>query len=355
MKKLLVILLVLGMVAPAMAAEWNFYGHSRVKAFYYNFDDKASSVLDENGDPESDTDLSMGLQGNARIGANVKASDEVSGRFEYGTGVNVRLLYGVYNFGAGSLLVGQDYTPIDTLYSNQVVEDDNGLLYEGCTYEGRIAQLKLKMGGFQMALVGNKASGVDADTDVILPKIELAYDMNMDTVSVGGYAGYQTYKTGAAGVDHDVTSYLVGVRAKINMGPAYINAVAHYGQNLGNYGILMRNSYAGSQLSSGGDTEDAKSYAAALIAGAKFSDMVAIEAGVGYMKNEVDTVGAGSVTQEGDAMTYYVQAPITLAPGVFIVPEITIFDLGDDDNGISGGKIDNGQVTTYGAKFQINF
>jgi hypothetical protein len=358
MKKLLVILLVLGMVAPAMAAEWDFYGSARVKAFYYNFDDKASDVQDENGDFESDTDLSMGLQGNARIGANVKASDEVSGRFEYGASggnANIRLLYGVYNFGAGSLLVGQDYTPIDTLYSNQVVEDDNGLLYEGCAYEGRIAQLKLQMGGFQVALVGNNASGVDDDTDVVIPKIELAYDMNMDTMSVGGFAGYQTYKTGAAGVDHDVTSYLVGVRAKINLGPAYINAAAHYGQNLGNYGILMRNDYAGYQAAAGSDTEDATSYAAALVAGAKFSDMVAIEAGVGYMKNEVDTVGAGSVTQEGDAMTYYVQAPITLAPGVFIVPEISIFDLGDSDNGVSGGKIDNGQVTTYGAKFQINF
>ena len=102
-----------------------------------------------------------------------------------------------------------------------------------------------------------------------------------------------------------------------------------------------------------GDTEDAMSYAAAFVIGAKVAPNFGLEAGVGYMKNEVDGVdGAGD--REGDAITYYLQAPITLAPGVFIVPEISVFDLGDNE--IKGSPdVDNGQLITYGAKFQINF
>jgi len=355
MKKLLVVLLVLGMVAPAMAAEWNFYGSARARFFYTNYDDKASVVRDEDGDIESDTDLDYAVQGNSRIGAKVKTSDQVSGRFEYGPGVNLRLLYGVWNFGSGTLTLGQDYTPIDTLYSNQVILDDNGLLYEGCTYEGRKGQLRLNMGGFQIALIPAQVSGVNDDTDVLLPKVELAYDVNMDTISVGGFAGLQSYHAGPAGSDYDVTSYLVGVRAKIGLGPAYINVVGHYGTNLGNYGILMENSTGGSISVAAGadpDTEDAQSYAAALIVGANLSDMVALEGGIGYMKNEVDNAG-GSGKTEGDATSYYVQATITLAPGVFVVPEVSIIDLGEDK--VNGTTTDNGQIVFYGAKLQINF
>jgi len=291
----------------------------------------------------------------------------VTGRFEYGTGVNVRLLYGEWHFGSGSLLVGQDYTPVDTLYSNQVVDTDNGLLNEGMAYEGRIGQLKLKMGGFQVALIPANASGVNNGTDVVLPKIELAYDMNMDTMSIGGFAGYQTYSAiYSAGQDYDVNSWVAGLRGKFNFGPAYVNFCGWYAQNAGNYGLGVRGAefthpVAGPvdtssiAVDSATATEDATTYAAALAIGSKFNDMVAIEAGIGYIHSEVDDPTPGSnVTAETAATTYYVQLPITLAPGVFVVPEISIFDLGDGE--ITGlTSADQGQVAWYGAKFQINF
>jgi len=364
MKKLLVVLLVLGMVAPAMAAEWNFYGSARAGFFYVSADEDASSALNSTGtDTESDTDLYYYLHSNSRIGANVKTSDAVTGRFEYGTSggyANIRLLYGEWHFGGGSLLIGQDYTPVDTLYSNQAANTDNGLNNEGMPYEGRIGQLKLKMGGFQAALIPvNLSSGayVADDADVVLPKIELAYDMKMDTISIGGYAGYMTYTGGQSGADYDVVAWIGGVRGKLNFGPAYVNFAAFYAQNAGNYGLGLSNSYAGSQLVSGTDTEEATTFSGAVAIGAKFSDMVAIEAGFGYMKSEVDNVGTGATgTREGDAMTYYVQLPITLAPGVFIVPEISVFDYGEDDDGVAGtANTENGVVSWYGAKFQINF
>ena len=358
MKKLLVILMVLAFVSPAMAAEWNFYGSARMAYFYDDRDDDASGKVDVDGNSEDDVDLAYNIHANSRVGAKVKASDTVSGRFEYGHGgsdVAMRLLYGVWNFGPGTLLVGQDYSPIDTFLSGQVIDGDIGLLKEGCTYDGRTAQIKLKFGGFQIAFVEPNVPTA-ADTDVILPKIELAYDAKMDTFSIGGYGGYQTFTSGPSGADWDVTSWLLGVRAKANFGPAYVKGAMSYGMNMGNFGVLMRNTFAGSQVvggTTGTDTEDATTWAAAFIVGAKINPNFGLEAGVGYMKNEVDLIGT-SGSMEGDAITYYFQAPITLAPGVFVVPEISIFDLGDNET-TGSTTVDNGTRITYGAKFQINF
>ena len=77
-----------------------------------------------------------GLQSNSRIGVTV-SNGAVGGGFEYGTGVNVRKLYGIWNFGAGTLLVGQTYVPISIFLSNQVFDADADLLAWGAIYKGR--------------------------------------------------------------------------------------------------------------------------------------------------------------------------------------------------------------------------
>jgi hypothetical protein len=77
-------------------------------------------------------------------------------------------------------------------------------------------------------------------------------------------------------------------------------------------------------------------------AGFKANDMFAFEAGYGYA--EVETLGGTG--DDNEVQSYYVQSSITLAPGVFITPEIGMFD----------GKEDGSEETMYyGAKWQINF
>ena len=93
----------------------------------------------------------MGLQGNSRIGAAVKVSDALSGRFEYGASngnANIRHLYGVWNFGAGSLLVGQHDGPLRHPGSDQVYAGDAGLGGWGEMSSPRKAQLKLMIDTF---------------------------------------------------------------------------------------------------------------------------------------------------------------------------------------------------------------
>ncbi len=77
-----------------------------------------------------------------------------------------RLLYGTWNFGAGALTVGQDYTPATfLLYSNMSGDmgfgADEIMLTTAIPYISRRPQLKLTFGGFQVAVIEHN-TGLDA-------------------------------------------------------------------------------------------------------------------------------------------------------------------------------------------------
>ena len=370
------------LMAPicALAAEWNMYGSARV-GFFFNSNDKEvdDTYWSDSGSAgdgvNDDTDLYFNLVGNSRIGANVKTSDAVSGRFEFGvnpSNVGTRLIYGDWNFGSGTLRVGQDYTPISGATSGQVIDWDDNLNSVGAVDEPRTPQIKLIMGGLQVGLIQNAGSsnfGAYPNTDILLPKIEVSYEIANDMMSIMPFVGYQTFDvetTGANQTSESITSFLVGVHGRFNFGPAYVNVSGHWAQNAGDFqlfergvdsvslaGVVTQTVPAGASFAQlvGTSIEDATTYGAALVAGFKASDTVSVEAGVGYTKSEVDI--APAVTVEDDTMCYYVNASITLANGVYIVPEIGIFDFGDLDVGSTSTK--EGQRLYYGAKFQLDF
>ena len=105
------------------------------------------------------------LQSNSRVGANVKA-DHIKGQFEFGvneSNVSSRRIYGVWNFGAGTLKVGKDYTPITQFISNQAFDTDLGLLDFGAPYGGRHGQVALGFGGFEVAFITPETANIDDD------------------------------------------------------------------------------------------------------------------------------------------------------------------------------------------------
>jgi hypothetical protein len=350
MKKLMVLVAALALVAgsamTAAAAEWNFYGHARVSTFFVDVEEQ-----DDGPDAVDTTNYEQALQGNARIGAIVKVSDELTGGFEYGTGVNVRKLYGEWNFGAGSLLVGQTYTPLNYMYSNQVYDDDNGMLAQGATYSGREDMIRLKFGGFEIAVLGPNDDdlGFGFDTETSMPAIEANYNLVMDRFSMNLGAGYQTYELlGTPTGDHDVDTYVVTLGAKTTFGPAYIGGNVYMGENVGN---MIAVSLDGDNVWGDGYADwdgtnvvDNEALGYAIAAGFKANDMFAFEAGYGYV--EVEEMGGA--LDDNEVQTYYVQSTITLAPGVFITPEIGMFDGEEDGAG-------NFETLYYGAKWQINF
>jgi hypothetical protein len=253
------------------------------------------------------------------------------------------MLYGEWNFGSGTLLVGQTYTPLNMFYSNQVFGSDNDLLAQGGIYSGRHGMIRLKFGDFEIAAIAPDTSAIAglAGTETDFPAIEAAYSMKMDAFSATLAGGYQSYEIGG----FDVDSWVVALGGKANFGIGYIGGNVYVGENAGN---LMAVSVDGDNAWDDGFAvydvannriadNDVTGFMVA--AGFKANDMFAFEIGYGWAETDVLNV-------ENAVQSYYVQSTITLAPGVFITPEVGMFD---------GDETGSEETLYYGAKWQINF
>jgi len=340
MKKLMVIaVLFVFMTGSAYAAaDWNFYGSARISTFYSDWD--GDIFKSGEGNPVLGTGVNthnyeQDFNGNARIGANVKASDELTGRFEFGAKedssnddrASVRILWGEWNFGAGSLGIGKHYTPLLFPYSNQTYniyakkDGDTNMALFGMLYGKRKAMIRLKFGNFQIAAVqpstivhrdflcsGNNAdyttatttaygtvlatggtgsealaaykvaaatyvmprTGVYAkqpDAHVEMPSIQLKYkyDFNMGHVSFAG--GYQYFDVDFQSEKYKVESYVLAVGARLNVGKAYFKGSVWGGQNVGNLADILVDGRIAST-----STDGLKDVDGAGLGFAKFSD-----------------------------------------------------------------------------------
>jgi len=345
MKKFIVAIAISAMLmtAPAFAADWNFYGSARVTTWW---DDK------DNADT---TNLNAGLQGNARIGANVKVSDELTGRFEYGASggtANIRLLYGEWNFGAGSLLIGQAYEPIWHSISNQAWNGDYGLGGFGENYAGRTGQIQLKFAGFQLAFVAPDIQYYDGTVGVValadgdevsIPAIQAKYRYIQDNWDVGISGGYSTFDVTKGGTEYSVDSFMIAGVARMTFGAAGLRGQIWGGENVGNIATqeagpgAIDKGYA--IYTAAGVMEDTDAVGYAIVADYKVNDMLGLEVGYGFVTLETNGM------DDNEVESYYLSAPITLAPGVFVVPEVGVVDYKE-------AQEDN---TYFGAKWQINF
>jgi hypothetical protein len=363
MKKLFIIFAVLCLAAPAMAADWNFYGSARFATFYVDVDPDDGS--------DSDTGTQWAQQGNSRIGATVKFNDEIGGGFEMSDSFGKRKLYGTYNFGAGQLLLGQTYAPSAIFGSNSVYDGDGDLLGVGEFYEGRVPMVQLSFGGFKVALISPSLSGYDEtearenaftsddgvdtidvvvedavayDIDSTIPKIEAAYTFKADMFSVTGFVGYQTYTLDGA-VDYDIDSMVYGLGAGLNFGPIFVNLGVHAGTNLGNYGAYQPYLNDSAAIDYATNTlldNDGLGYLA--VVGFNASDMLTIEAGYGHEESELDNSNNKEQIEQ-----YYLNATINITKGFFIVPEVGMQKFKED------ASPEEPELFYFGAKWQINF
>jgi hypothetical protein len=360
-----------------MAADWNFYGSSRMATFY--------SIVDKDipGDNDTVNRTLWDLQGNARIGATVMVNDQIGGGFEYGSGPNLRKLYGTYTFGGGSeLLIGQNYAPTGSyFYSNSVFDGDGDLLGVGQFYSGRVPMIQWKTGGLKIALLkpnvpgdveaGEGDFGFDEDgnivqadptvgvaTDLIIPKIEAAYKFKGDAWFMDVYGGFQTFGLDYfEGNDPTITSYVVGLGGGMNFGAFYLNLGGHWVQNAGDYGAYgpelggLPAIDGSAAVDANQDEVDNTGYGFLGVLGWNVSDMWTLEAGYGYQYYELDVDGA-----DGESLWQaYVNAVINITPGFFVVPEIGYASYDYEDGRYAGEGDPNPNILYVGAKWQINF
>ena len=350
MKKLLIILTAIAMVgaftATAMAADWGFYGSARVETSY-------ATQNDDLAPPDGVTQFSTDMNGTSRIGANVKVSDSLSGRFEYGGSNNMRLLYGVWNFGGGALIVGQTYTPGGGMTNgNQALAGDYGM-YDFGMYESRQPQVTLSFGSFSVGIVqpasnadligNNEGPSGDWGSVEAYPTLEAGYNGSFGAFSLGVYGGFQqlTALETAAYDETSVSAYGAGLSFGGNFGAVNFTVQGSYSMN-GGYIWL---GHARNELDADGDWQDSSTMNATGSIGFTASEMIYVEGGLGYRSSANDTY-----EEDNADMVYYINCKINMAENVFVVPEISMFDYGkdQDDN-------DEGTAMYVGAKWQINF
>jgi len=376
MKKFIVICAVLLFVAPAFAADWAFYGSARVGTWYTD----RTYPTPVNGQND-DQATQWALQGNSRLGAKVKA-DKVSGQVELALtatnggdggdgGVNTRRLYGTWKFTDDAFLkVGKDYSPVTDFISNQWFGGDNDLLGEGNFYGRRPAGLTLGVGNFEIAFltpsygadVGTTATGINGSTggdpDSYIPRFEASYMAKLGAGYIKPFAGLQYYTVSTNGIgnvndDLDVMSYVAGISTSWNIGAVSLGGQVSYGMNQGAVTGWATGSNARAASSpylstSGRNLKDVYTLQAMFVPALKFTDTLRFEAGIGYRQDNADD--APGYSQKDELWVTYLQAMVTMAPGVFLCPEVGYYDYMDGVNGNS-----QGQQWYAGAKWQIDF
>jgi hypothetical protein len=236
-------------------------------------------------------------------------------------------------------------------YSNQVWGGDNDLLNAGQAYGGRRPMLRYKINGFQVALVQPNAITVadlpaGGDLDVLLPKFEARYHLKQEMFFMDIYGGAQTWTVEYANSDYDVNAYVAGLGGGVNFGPAFVKANVYFARNGGAFGLAAMGKddpyYSGAK----DEVVDVDTLGAMGVVGVKAGDNMTFEAGIGYIANEYDVDNA----ETDDGMQIYANCSIDITKGFFIVPEVGFVDYGDNHAGV-----EEGDMTYFGAKWQINF
>ena len=379
MKKIIIMLAAIAMVGAFTAsamAEVSLYGSARLWTYRVHQDEQASKT----GYSQDNTLWQLGPF--SRFGAKFK-SDKVSGHFEMdarpssdtgnqnvdstankfaGSGTSwvgnmrLRILWGEWDFGAGKLGLGHNWVLTnfflsDCQYTGDGMQDYGSL---GMVW-GRTSFVELTFGDLHLALVtpDTEKGGLgtyDTRSGTNLPKFEARYNIKLDNMHFAIAGGYQNYKIyNGTDQDKDITSYVIGGAAWIHFGPAYVNLGLRYDQNGGNYGMASAVTNTAQWNTASLDVEDTHTWGATAIVGYKVNDMFKVEAYYGKTKSKNDLPG----TNEDEAQAYGLTGTITLAPGVYIIPEVVVLD--KMTKTVASVETDEGKTTAFGAVWRIDF
>jgi len=374
MRKLIVLLVaaafLVAMGLPAMAAEKSvtFYGNVRITTAIADFDKEAAP-----GGKFSDKDLDWALDdGSSRFGAKFAAGD-IAGNVEIRPrdGGYVRHWYGSWNFGAGKLLIGQTWTPTFQVVTGQAMY--GGLLpgYGDTLGSLRRAGLQIHFpikavnGTLKLAALTPNTEDVGAeksivtgttDTDTSLPDLEGSLSFGFGPLSGSVALGYNTYSevNTATDKEYDIDSWIGMFKLAYSGGPFYVKGRVYKGQNLAKSPFIASSVLSPTDIGTAPtvNIQDVDELGFAACAGFKFSDKLGFEAGYGQVKEEMDRP-AGTVNDENKRKSYYLQAPITLAKGVKITPEVVVLD--NDHKIVDGTRTELGKKTYYGIYWFIAF
>lgn len=256
----------------------------------------------------------FGVQNNSNIGFDVVA-DKFKAKVEFGAIENdpfgtangavapLRYLWGSYDTGLGTILVGKANTPTTDIFSTGVINNDTALNgFGGLSTATRRLQVQYNVAGLSLALISDyiaelasTSSQPNANSSSTMPRIALSYTIYNGSNPLFQIAGtYKRFTRESEGnptitsqaSGNPIDAWHISVGTKPTFGNNFVSLFGFYGKNQDLYGET------GTFYNGGGWTHNAMS-----INGATGEDIKRAggkaELGIGLSKDATFTIGAG--------------------------------------------------------------
>ena len=266
----------------------------------------------------------------------------------------LRHWYATWNFGAGTLGIGQSWTPDFASIATAKYNCGGSLSSYGNTgTSARAEMVQLQFGNFKIAGTTPKepaAHFVGGNWDTSIPKLMASYDLNVAMAALKFFGAYQTIddKVVATEKTYGIDSMSYGVTAALGFGALTVKAALWGGTNIKElgYGALGFTAYYDAASDSIKDA-DAIGYGLTLIY--KVNDAWTVTGGYFGTESELDRTG----TWEDPSAAYVVNATWRVAKNVYITPEYLVQD--KDDITQANIVTKEAKTTWYGVYWQIKF
>lgn len=365
----------LGLSVPAMALDVTPYGAIRVGTWW------TSSTYYNGQNALHDADFTLDLQGDSLVGMRVKEGD-FSGVAEMGAynpknragGVELRMLFGEWDFGGGKVRVG--YAPSPYVFrSEQTYDSDGGFNGYGSLWDGRYAQIKASLnnglyltlkkqstsntGGTSnfttntgpawqntpFNLTATQYAATNTNYDTYLPQTTVGYEGKAGILKYGGGLAFNFYKVTQTTSDvvtskDEIYSYLGFAHGTVDLAPVELKFNLYTGQNVGN---LMANSGAatGSYYF---NRHNAYTYGGWAQVGYALNNKIKMFTGASYESNDTKE------SKVDDRMAAFANLQYAVSKNFKVVPEITYLN---DLRSRTGAK--EPQIYAAGVKWEMTF
>lgn len=310
----------------------------------------------------------FGVQGNSHIGFNVVA-DKFKAKVEFGAIENgqmenaggivapLRYLWGSYDTGLGTILIGKANTPTTDIFSTGVLNTDTALNgFGGLSTATRRLQAQYNVAGLSLALISDYIAelGVvspqpNANSSSTMPRIALSYTIYNGSNPLfqiagtykrftGESVGNPTTTNGAVTSSDPLDAWHISVGTKPTFGNSFVSLFGFYGKNQDAYGETntFYNSGAWNHGIVGGlvTTGTGRNIKRA---GGK------AELGIGLSKDATFTIGAGYQETFGEIQGKYksvgvfAQVPYKVNANFTLTPVVGWFQT----SGVNGAPITN--------------
>lgn len=314
----------------------------------------------------------FGVQNNSNIGFDVVA-DKFKAKVEFGAIENdpfgtangavapLRYLWGSYDTGLGTILVGKANTPTTDIFSTGVINNDTALNgFGGLSTATRRLQVQYNVAGLSLALISDyiaelasTSSQPKANSSSTMPRIALSYTIYNGSNPLFQIAGtYKRFTRESEGnpTGNPIDAWHISVGTKPTFGNNFVSLFGFYGKNQDVYGET------GTFYNNGtwGHSKDIIGTAGRNIkrAGGK------AELGIGLSKDATFTIGAGYQETFGEIQGKYksvgvfAQVPYKVNANFTLTPVVGWFQTSGVNGSSIAGSVEN-KVTSVVAAGRV--